>query len=266
MEVKSINLWENGAPFFKEEFGQEQPSLTPYLTDSKETRGCVIVIPGGGYAMRAVDHEGTQIAKMINEAGINAFVLNYRYAPYRHPVELGDALRAIRWVRFHAQKYNINPNKIGILGFSAGGHLTVSASEHFDYGIENGDPIDKVSSRPDAAVYCYAVCSLEKPFSHFGSRDNLLGKDFDPKLAKSLSGEESVREDMPPAFFWHTFEDEAVPVENSLAMAMAMRKKKIPVEMHIFPEGKHGLGLAPEIPHTAQWATLLKKWLLKYGF
>lgn len=260
MEREYIKLWEQGAPYYDATFGQPEPTLTPYIAEKNEKRGCVIVFPGGGYAMRA-DHEGEPIARLINSIGVHAFVLNYRVAPYKHPVELEDALRAIRWVRYHAEEYNIDPDKIGVLGFSAGGHLAVSASEHFDYGREDGDDIDKISSRPNAAIYCYAVCTLEKPYTHEGSRVNLLGADASEELVRQMSGPCSVREDMPPVFIWHTFEDTAVPVQNSLMMAAALREKNIPVEMHIYPHGPHGLGLAEKYPHTAKWAKALCEWL-----
>lgn len=265
MEKQFIKLWENGTPYYNEKYGQPETTITPYIADGEGKRGCVIVFPGGGYSMRA-DHEGEPIAKMINSVGIHAFVLNYRVSPYKHPAELEDALRAIRWVRYHAEEYNIHPEKIGILGFSAGGHLAVSASEHFDYGRPMGDEIDKLSSRPNAAIYCYAVCTLEAPYAHEGTRNNLLGEDASEELVKQMSGPRSVREDMPPVFIWHTFEDAAVPVQNSLLMAMALREKNIPVEMHIYPYGHHGLGLAESFPHTAKWADALKDWLIHIGF
>ncbi|MBR2460740.1 MAG: alpha/beta hydrolase [Clostridia bacterium] len=263
MEREYIKLWDNGTPYYDPDFGQPETTVTPYLAEGEGKRGCVIVFPGGGYAMRA-EHEGEPIAKMLNEIGVHAFVLNYRVAPYKHPAELEDALRAIRWVRYHAEKYNIDPDKIGILGFSAGGHLAVSASTHFDYGRPGGDAIDAMSSKPNAAIYCYAVCTLERPYTHIGSRNNLLGENASPELVKQMSGPDAVREDMPPVFIWHTFEDTCVPVQNSVLMAMALREKSIPVEMHIVPHGSHGLGLAPALPHVAQWAPLLQTWL-KYN-
>jgi acetyl esterase/lipase len=255
-------LWENGTPYFNPGFGQPEPTLTPYLSDTGR-RGCVIVAPGGGYGGRA-PHEGEPISKMINEAGIHSFVLNYRVAPYKHPAMLEDVLRAVRYVRFHAGKFNIYPEKIGILGFSAGGHLAVTAVEHFDYG-KNGDEIDAVSSRPDAGILCYPVVSLKK-YGHEGTKENLLGKNADPELVDKLSGELSVRGDMPPIFIWHTFEDDGVHIRNSLDLAAALKEKNIPTEMHIFPYGVHGLGLAESNANVAQWAKLLQNWLLMYNF
>ena len=259
-------LWEKNTPGFNEEYGQPAPSLTPFLSDNSDgkKRGCVIVAPGGGYSGRAF-HEGEPISKMLNTAGIHSFVLNYRVAPYKYPIQLYDINRAVRYVRYHADKFGIDKNKIGILGFSAGGHLCTMGIEHFDYGKDDGDEIDKVSSRPDAGILCYAVISMIS-FVNEGSREALIGKNYDQLLAEKLSGEVSVRNDTPPVFMWHTAKDSCVPVENSLNMAVSLSKKKIPFEMHIFPKGVHGLGLAESIPETSQWAGLLQKWLLKLGF
>lgn len=266
MKTESIKLWENGTPYYNPEYGQPETTITPYPAESNgEKRGCVIVFPGGGYGKRS-GHEGEPVALMLNEIGIHAFVLNYRIAPYKHPAELEDALRAIRWVRYHADEYGIDPEKIGVLGFSAGGHLAVSASTHFDYGRPAGDAIDATSSKPNAAIYCYPVCTLEAPYTHRGSRVNLLGENASPELVKEMSGPNSVREDMPPVFIWHNFDDTVVPVQNALMMATALREKNIPVEMHIFPNGNHGLGLAPNHPHVAQWGPLLQTWLKYYSF
>lgn len=215
--------------------------------------------------MRA-EHEGKNIAEMLNENGLHSFVLNYRVAPYKHPAPLEDALRAVRFVRHYAEKFGIHKNKIAVLGFSAGGHLSITAAEQFDYGKNGGDSIDSESSRPDAAVFCYPVCTLLGEYTHKGSVKNLLGTDEPTDLAYKLSGELSVREDMPPCFIWHTFGDTCVPVQNSLMLADALRKKNVPVEMHVFPDGPHGLGLAEKYPHTAQWSQLLCNWLKHLQF
>lgn len=259
-------LWENGAPDFDSTIDQPQPSLTPYLvkTENGEKRGCVIVAPGGGYSGRA-EHEGKPVSLMLNEVGIHSFVLNYRVHPYKYPVMQNDILRAVRWVRYHAAELGIDENKIGILGFSAGGHLCTMGIEQFDYGRDDGDEIDRVSSRPDAGILCYPVVSFVK-YVNEGSRDALIGKNYDRELAKKLSGEISVRDDMPPVFMWHTSYDHYVPVENSLYLALALQEKRIPFELHVFPEGEHGLGLSEFVESTAQWAPLLQKWLLGMSF
>ncbi len=265
MEKQQFKLWEGEAPYYNAEYGQPEPTLTWYPAKDTENRSCVIVFPGGGYAGRSDPLEGGDITGMLNDNGYHAFVLNYRIAPYKHPTELSDAQRAVRFVRYNADRFGIDKDKICVLGFSAGGHLAITCSEHFDYGDPSGDEIDRVSSRPDGSVFCYPVGTLVGEYTNVGSREKLLGKEEgESELAHKLSGQLSVRDDMPPAFIWHTFGDTAVPVQNSLMLADAMRKKNIPVEMHIFPEGPHGLGLARSIPHTAQWTGLLCNWLRDY--
>ncbi len=259
-----IKLWENGAPLFDETIGQEEPSITPYLIESDKPVGCVIVFPGGAYLGRA-GHEGEPIAKMLNDAGFHAFVLNYRVAPYHYPVMLYDEQRAIRYVRYHAKEFNIDPEKIGVLGFSAGGHLAVMAMQQYDLGLSEGDEIDRVSCRPDAAVLCYPVVSLLKEgHGHMGSAGYLLGDQG--HLAKSLSGEYNVKENDPPVFIWHTSDDEGVHVANSLNLGVALREKGIQFEMHIYPHGHHGLGLAKSDPVVSRWTRELCDWLKRLGF
>jgi len=259
MEYK---LWENTAAYFQEEYGQPEPTLTPFLLENGKTNSVVLVFPGGAYCKRAA-HEGEPIAKMLNDGGVSAFVLNYRVAPYKHPTMLTDALRAIKYVRYYAEKFQIDPERIGVLGFSAGGHLAATAMEQFDYGTHDGDEIDKVSSRPNAGVLCYAALSL----GDFPSMQTVLfGDRIDEKLTYLLSGENSVRDDCPPAFLWHTADDAVVNVKNSLNMAIALKQKNIPFELHVFPYGRHGLGLAETDANVSQWAHLLHNWLGLIGF
>jgi len=255
---KNIPLWPHGAPFTAQSPDQAQPSITEYKVEG--SRGAVVVCPGGGYAMKA-DHEGGPIAEMINAAGVSAYVLDYRVAPCHYTAPMNDALRAIRVVR------SLGYEKVGILGFSAGGHLTCSAATLYNEAIlDESDPIDRLSSRPDAFIPCYAVVSVEK-YTHVGSRVNLLGeRSNDPELLRRFSSNQNVTEDTPPAFLWHTASDGAVPVENSLMLAAALSEKKVPFELHIFPEGNHGLGLAPDNPIVSQWAGLCQKWLIGQGF
>lgn len=263
MEYK---LWENGTALYNHEYGQPETTVVSYLCDNgKSNNGCVIICPGGGYHHRAY-HEGEPIAHLLNKAGISAFVLNYRVAPYKHPAPLYDAQRAIRFVRYNAEKFNIDPNKIGILGFSAGGHLTSTACTLYDYGKQDGDEIDKVSCRPDVGILCYAVISFLN-YMHTGSRNNLIGQEENVALDNLLSGEMNVRSDCPPMFLWHTFADASVPVENTINMSLALCKKKIPHEMHIFPTGGHGMGLAHDKDaHAAQWSELMINWLKLNNF
>lgn len=257
-----IKLWENGTPLYNPEYGQEEPHLVSYvLENGKSDNPCVIVLPGGAYAGLAYDHEGKQICEMLNQNGYSAFYLMYRVTPYKHPCMEYDAKRAIRLVRYNAEKLGIAPDKIGIMGFSAGGHLTCMAGLRFDYGLTDGDEIDKVSSRPDSVAPCYAVASLDKAITHMGTRNNLLGEDCSDELAAVFSSENIVPDDAPPFFIYHTAEDNAVPMENSLRLAKALVDKKIPCSLHVFPYGDHGLGLAKDYPLTRDWSELLIKWL-----
>ena len=255
---KLIPLWTKEAPYTAQSPEQAQPSITEYKVEG--SRGAVVVCPGGGYSMKA-DHEGGPIAEMINAAGISAYVLDYRVAPCHYMAPVNDALRAIRMVR------SLGYEKVGILGFSAGGHLTCSAATLYEMAdLDENDPIDRLSSRPDAFVPCYAVVSVKR-YAHVGSRVNLLGEHSDdPELLHRFTSCENVTEDTPPAFLWHTASDGAVPVENSLMLAAALSEKKVPFELHIFPEGNHGLGLAPDNPIVSQWAGLCQKWLIGQGF
>lgn len=262
---KVIKLWENEVPLYDETIDQPAPSIRFFPVEEKG-RGAIIICPGGGYAHKA-DHEGAPIAQTINSFGVNAFVLDYRVSPYRHPAMLMDAQRAIRLVRYHAKDWGIDPDHIGILGFSAGGHLTTMAGTHYDMGDAHAtDPVDRMSCRPDAFIPCYAVCSFAQ-FYHGGSMRNATGKDqLLPAEARYFSAEFNVTEDTPPAFLWHTAQDTSVPVENSLNLATALSTHSVPFSLHIFPYGRHGLGLAQEEPLAAQWPDLLGKWLLNLNF
>lgn len=257
--MEKIKLWENGTPGFLPEYGQEEPSITPYLLDNGKKNGCIIVCPGGAYSGKA-EHERGPIVEMLNKNGVSAFSLDYRVAPYKYPFITEDVLRAVRYVRYNADKFNIDPNKIGVLGFSAGGHLASSAMNCFDYGKE-GDEIDAVSSRPDFGVLCYPVISFDK-YMHSGSRQKLIGELPDEKdLAIKMSLELNVKSDTPPAFIWHTMDDGGVDARNSLELAMAMRTHRIPCELHIFQHGRHGVGLGEDYENVWQWPSILAEWL-----
>lgn len=260
---ESIPLWPKTPPHdSKDGF---VPSLTPYLLDGDETRGAVIVAPGGGYAGRA-SHEGGPVAEYFNRAGYHAFVLNYRVHPNRHPAPLSDAARSVRLVRSRAEEWHVKPDKVAVLGFSAGGHLTGSLGVLFDQGDAGSeDPVARISSRPDAIVLCYAVISAES-FGHRGSFDNLLGPDATEVQRQSMSLEKLVKAETPPTFLWSTADDTAVPVENSFVFARALREKGIPFELHVFPHGPHGLGLASDDPRVSQWSALCADWLRSMGW
>ncbi|MBP1989942.1 alpha/beta hydrolase [Paenibacillus eucommiae] len=256
----SLLIWPEGAPLFNEEINQSSPLLDCYTIESDKEIGAIIVCPGGGYAGLA-PHEGEPIARWLNSIGISAFVLNYRLAPYKHPVPLMDAQRAIRYVRHHAQKWSINPRQIGILGFSAGGHLASTAATHFDHGIKNDpDPIQQESSRPDLSVLCYPVISFQVN-RHQGSMDNLIGFDAPDELKRHLSSELQVSSETPPTFLWHTADDAVVSVENSIQFAQALGKHNIPYEMQVYESGPHGMGLAEDDASVRTWTFLCEQFI-----
>ena len=249
----TILLWPNGAPGALGDADVDKPSLTIYVASQNKVPTGVVVCPGGGYVHLAMDHEGTQIAEWLNNLGISAFVLTYRLGPkYHHPIELGDGQRAVRYVRAHASEFGIDPHRIGIWGFSAGGHMASSVGTHFDAGhTDSADPIDRESSRPDFMILSYPVITFEEPYLHRGSRNALLGNNPDLALIELLSNERQVTKDTPPAFLFHTSDDPVVPVENSIAFYSALRKAGVPAEMHIYEHGPHGVGLAKKYPELS---------------
>lgn len=269
--MEKIKLWENGKiPFFNEDFQTEAnlntSVITPFIVDDGKVHAGVVVVPGGGYTHRA-EHEGEPIARWLNERGINAFVVDYRIEPYSYPVPMVDIKRAVKFVRFYAEKFMTYPDKIGIMGFSAGAHAACCSTEFYDEeDYEPFDDIDKVSARPDICVLCYPVITMKDEFCHLGSKERILGGNL--SLEKKLSCEENVREDMPPVFLWHTFEDMSVPVRNSLEMAIALKAKEIPFELHIYPNGRHGLGIVKcvDVEGTNKWTECFENWLWRNGF
>lgn len=259
-----FHLWPKGAPGAVGEMDSDKPSLTPYLPPKEKATGAAIVVcPGGGYGGLAVGHEGKDIATFLNSHGIAAFVLKYRLAPkYRYPSSLLDAQRAIRTVRTNAKEYGIDPKRIGIWGFSAGGHLASTAGTQFDQGkSDSADPIDTASCRPDFLILAYPVITLEPPYAHMGSRNNLLGKDADPMLVESLCNQNRVTAQTPPTFLFHTDADSGVVPENSVLFYLALKKHKIPAEMHIYEKGRHGIGLGPNEKESGTWPDRLIGWL-----
>lgn len=264
---KAFPLWTGEAPGAQGTAETDIPTLAPYVVPAGRGTGtAVIVCPGGGYGALSMDKEGDQIAKWLNSLGVSAFVLKYRLGPkYHHPVELGDAQRAIRTVRAHAAEYRLLPDRIGIMGFSAGGHLASTAGTHFDAGnAAAADAIDRVSSRPDFLVLCYPVISLTE-FAHQGSRRNLLGENADPKLVESLSNQLQVTAETPQTFLFHTTTDATVPVENSVMFYSALRKAGVPAELHIYQNGPHGVGLAQTDGALSSWPARLEEWLRLRG-
>lgn len=258
-------LWKGEVPFSKLEGNDFSPSITPYPADRQDQHGAVIICPGGGYQHRA-NHEGEPIARWLNSLGISAYVLNYRVAPFKHPAPLVDVQRAIRYVRSNAEDWNLDKHKIGLLGFSAGGHLASTAATYHDMGdLDSNDKIECECSRPDFSILCYPVISFVRHY-HEGSILNLLGENSSEQLRVSLSSEHHVSTTTPATFLWHTADDASVPVENSLLYAQALSKHDVPYEMHIFPKGRHGLGLAEDDPVVSQWTILCENWLRNQGF
>ncbi|HLU48169.1 MAG TPA: alpha/beta hydrolase, partial [Planctomycetota bacterium] len=264
-----VRLWPDGAPGAVGDEEADKPSLTIHRPAPAKANGAAVVVcPGGGYGFLAVDHEGKQVAEWLNSFGVTAFVLRYRIAPrYRHPAPLEDARRAIRLVRARADEWKIDPKRIGILGFSAGGHLASTAATQFEKGAEGAtDPVERVSSRPDFAVLCYPVISFVESYTHRGSLRNLLGDSPAPELVESMSSERRVTAETPPTFLFHTNEDRGVPPENSIAFYLALRRHEVPAELHIYEKGRHGVGLAPGDPVLSTWPERCRAWMEARGY
>jgi acetyl esterase/lipase len=266
-----VKLWPDGAPGAEGNTNGDKPTLTVYLPPKQEAAGCGIVIcPGGGYGHLAMEHEGRQVAQWLNSFGISAFVLKYRHrnsgAGYGHPAPLQDAQRAIRMVRSRAKEWNVDTNRIGILGFSAGGHLASSEGTHFNKNYyEPKDSIDQVSCRPGFMILIYPVITLTELYTHSGSRLNLLGKNPAQSLVEYLSNETQVTPETPPTFLVHANDDKAVPPENSIYFYLALRKAKVPAEMHIYENGGHGFGLGKDKGAVSTWPARCADWLRTRG-
>ena len=262
-----IVLWPEGAPGALGKDPADIPTLTPFLPlKEKATGAAVIVCPGGGYGHLA-DHEGAPVAEWLNSIGITAFVLKYRLGPrYHHPAPLQDAARAIRTIRAHAAEWKVDPKRIGILGFSAGGHLASTIATHFDAGKPGAsDPIERVSSRPDLVVLIYPVITMGEK-THAGSKKNLLGDNPTPELIALLSNEKQVTSETPATFLVHTMTDPGVPVDNTLLFVAALRKASVPFELHLYERGPHGFGLGGNDPILSTWPARCADWLRVHGF
>jgi acetyl esterase/lipase len=267
-EPEVVVLWPDGAPGAVGNEDADRPTLTLYPAPERHGNGTgVVVCPGGGYRALAMDHEGVQIARWLNSIGVAAFVLKYRLGPrYHHPAPLNDAQRALRYVRLNAERLHIDRDRVGIWGFSAGGHLASTAATHFDRGNQGAsEMIDRMSSRPDFAILAYPVISFTTEYTHQGSRRFLLGENPDPQLVELLSNEKQVTADTPPTFLFHTTNDQAVPVENSVLFYLALRKAGVPAELHIYEHGRHGVGLAPTDLVLSSWPRRLADWLYWRG-
>ena len=262
-------LWPDGAPLAKGNADNDKPTVTVYRPANEKANGSGIVIcPGGGYGNLALGHEGRDIAEWMNGLGITAFVLKYRHrnTGYGHPAPMLDAQRSIRFARAGAERYRLDRDKIGIMGFSAGGHLASTVGTHFDDGqAQASDAVDRASCRPDFMILVYPVIALATDYAHFGSKKNLLGDKPDHKLVASLSNETQVTEKTPPTFLMHTGGDSAVPPENSVLFYLALRKARVPAELHIYEKGGHGYGLAPNDAVLATWRGRCEDWLRVRG-
>lgn len=263
-----IVLWPDGAPNALGKEAVDIPTLTPFLAPKETATGAsVVVCPGGGYSHLSDVKEGSDVAKWLNSLGISAFVLKYRLGMrYHQPNQLLDAARALRTVRARAGEWNLDAKRIGILGFSAGGHLASTLATHFDAGNPDAkDPIDRVGSRPDLVILIYPVITMGE-FTHKGSKTNLLGENPTAELVQKYSNELQVTKETPPAFLVHTMNDPAVPVENSLMFVAALRKAGVSFEFHLYEQGPHGFGLAPANPVLASWTARCADWLGLHGF
>jgi acetyl esterase/lipase len=269
-----IPLWEGKAPHAVGDTATDKPTVTVWRAPADKANGAAVVVcPGGGYAGLAMDHEGKQVAEFFNGLGVTAFVLKYRTANKErpgplHPAPLTDAQRAIRLVRAKAADYGVDPKRVGLMGFSAGGHLASTAGTHFDDGkADAADPIDKQSCRPDILILGYPVITMEDGVTHKGSRNNLIGPKLDPELVENLSNEKRVTDKTPPTFIFHTSEDTAVVPENAIRFYLACKAAKVPVELHMYEKGRHGVGINPKgvSVGTDTWKHRLADWLKDRG-
>jgi acetyl esterase/lipase len=264
----TLLLWPEGAPGAIGTEDADRPTLTVVLPAADTRNGAaVLVCPGGGYGALADGHEGHDIAAWLNTRGLAAFILRYRLGPrYRHPSPLQDARRAMRLIRANASEWGVDPRRVGVWGFSAGGHLASTLGTHFDAGDPKAsDPVARQSCRPDFMVLCYPVITMSGPSSHAGSRANLLGPAPSPALVELLSNERQVTPETPPTFLFHTTADTPVPPENSALFYLALRKAGVPAELHIYEQGPHGVGLALADPVLSSWPDRLAAWLRVRG-
>ena len=261
-------LWPKGAPGALGVADEDKPSITVYLPAANPTKTAVVIAPGGGYQHLSMVREGSDVAAWLNSHGIAAIQLRYRIGPkYHNPIELDDAQRAIRMVRAHAAEYGVATDRVGMWGFSAGGHLTATAGTHFDAGNAAAvDAIERESSRPDFLILAYPVITMEAPYVHTGSRMYLLGDAPAQADVDAMSAELHVTAQTPPTFLFSTTDDRTVPIMNSVMFYEALVKAGVPVEMHVFQHGGHGSGLAPANPQLSPWTEMLIKWMRERGY
>ena len=265
-----VPLWNGPAPHSQGSSPDDIPSLTVFLPENPaKPTSAIVICPGGGYCMLAFEHEGTNEAAWFQQKGVAAFVLKYRLPVhgYRHPVPLLDAQRAMRLVRSHAADWKIDPAKVGVMGFSAGGHLAATLDTHFDTGTPNdAHSIDTLGCRPDFAVLVYAVISMKDGTTDPGSKLNLLGPEPSPSLVENLSNETQVTPETPPTVLVHSADDGVVLIENSHLMLAALQKAGVPSALHEYPRGGHGFGFGPkQTSAPAGWLESACDWLKKQG-
>lgn len=266
-------LYQGGAPGALGNAEADKPRMYAFLPKKRSTSAAFLVIPGGGYQNVAIGHEGFQIATWLNAQGMAAFVLDYRVAPYHYPVEIDDGRRAMRLIRAHAAEYGIDPNRLGVWGSSAGGHLASSLGTHCENvpdtvtnGSANSDPADSQSCKPNFMVLEYPVISMQGPIAHPGSRKNLLGPDPNPALAHEYSNQFAVTPQTPPTFLWATQNDPTVPVDNSIEFYRALVRAHVHAELHIYDYANHGCGLCGSIVPLSTWPGLLRNWLVQHSY
>jgi acetyl esterase/lipase len=278
-DARVIPLWPEGVPGAKPNAGEERivdgriynvqaPTLSYFPAPADVACGtAVIVCPGGGYARLAVAKEGSELTRHLSALGVSAFVLKYRLAEYGHPAPLQDVLRAIRLVRSRAKEFGVRPDRIGVMGSSAGGHVAASAATLYDAPEgRTGAALDVTSARPDFVALLYPVITMRPPYAHQGSRQNLLGEHPADALVDRLSVETQVTRDTPPTFLVHTFEDASVPLENSLLFFQALRRAGVPAEMHLYEKGPHGFGTSAGLGPTSDWPRRLEDWMRSHGW
>lgn len=267
-EHTKISLWENAEdiPYVKEGVDSLNPEITPYIAQNNASGGCVIVCPGGGYVQLSREKEGTEIAEALNQNNVTAFMLEYRTKPYNGEASMADVFRAIRYVRYNAEEFGIDPNKIAVMGFSAGGHLATMALEHYEEDEQMFDEIDKVSARPDFGILCYPVVTLKSDNTHSTTASTFLGGTNvdNEEMIKKYSGEEQVNSDMPPVFLWCCENDQLAG--NTRMLADALEEKGVSHEVHIYPKGKHGIGLGTGYGEAEEWFPSCISWLKENGY
>ena len=262
---KPIPLYKGSVPGATGTTPSDSPKLYVMLPKKPTTSAAVLVIPGGGYVYVALGHEGLQIAHWLNAQGMPAIVLDYRVAPYHYPVEIEDGMQAMRVVRAHAKEWGIDPNRIGVWGFSAGGHLATTLGTHCNQTHPDAaNPLDRLSCKPDFMILSYPVISMRKSITHMGSRISLLGKHPTGKMVAEFSNELRVTPSTPPTFLFVTQRDPVVPVQNSYDFYQAMIRNHVPGELHVYDYGVHGCGLCGTIPALHTYPALLRQWLIDH--